>query len=239
MVAGAYIVSVSGDGEGRSLVNGVDSAVVYAGSSADALALTRATYAKVMPAVWAAAVPLLVAPAADLTGWKLHIQVLDTAYGNAYDVGTSYAFGDIATLGGVSYQNIQVKGSVGVPPTDADYWAPAPQKVSADVTVVGAANATVDTLAAAAVTALNSSGNIAGAAYNAGTNVLTVAAGSDALGDNIVVAAFIPSGAGEFVSIPGFVVSKVDNGVSSAALTVTLAADGYTVPKVVGKFRRS
>lgn len=106
--------------------------------------------------------------------------------------------------------------------------------VTADVTVTGAAAATVDTIAALMVIALNATTPIANAAYNSGTNVLTVAGTADNLGDHRVYAFMAPPGSS--VSVPGFVGAITDEGSAGAALTVALAADAYTVPKVTAKF---
>lgn len=73
----AYVVSIDGTVEGRSLRNGVDTAVVFAGSSADAKAIAEASFAYTQPAVWAGATATACAAAADYTGWKLRARVID------------------------------------------------------------------------------------------------------------------------------------------------------------------
>lgn len=107
--------------------------------------------------------------------------------------------------------------------------------VAADVTVTGASAATVDSIAALLVTALNATAAISNAAYNSGTQVLTVAGTSDLMGDGHFYLAFSPPGSS--VAIPGFAGAHTEGGANGAALTVTLAADAYTVPKVTMKFK--
>lgn len=109
-----------------------------------------------------------------------------------------------------------------------------------DVTVVGAgSDDTIDEIAALAVTALNATAPIAGAAYNSSTQVLKVAETTDGLGDNFLTVEWYPAGAAQNVAIPGFLVSKVDGGAAGDALTATFPADAYTVPAVIAKFARS
>lgn len=114
---------------------------------------------------------------------------------------------------------------------------PATGAVIADCSVLGAgSDDTIDELAALMVIALNATAPIAGAAYNAGTQVLTIAETTDALGDKRVNAWMYPPNS-LFVSIPGFLSTVVDEGAGSAALSITLAADSYTVPVVTKKFQ--
>ena len=107
-----------------------------------------------------------------------------------------------------------------------------------DVTVTGAAAATVDSIAALAVIALNAAGPMASASYNSSTNILTVAETTDGLGDQRVVASFTPPGT-ESKSIPGFLGAITHEGASGAALKVALAADTYTVPSLNGAFKQA
>jgi hypothetical protein len=107
--------------------------------------------------------------------------------------------------------------------------------VAADVTVTGAAAATVDTIAALLVTALNATSAISNASYNSSTNVLTVAGTSDGIGDGHFYLAFSPPGSS--VAIPGFVGSHTEGGSAGAALSAPLAADTYTVPSVTMQFK--
>lgn len=111
-----------------------------------------------------------------------------------------------------------------------------------DVTVTGAgSDDTLDEIAALMVTALEAAGGAAlTPSYNSGTQVLTVAVIGDGIGDHSVLAEFYPPAANvkQNVNIPGFIVSQVHQGIAGAVLTVTLAADGYVVPKVYGQFRQ-
>lgn len=101
-----------------------------------------------------------------------------------------------------------------------------------DVTVTGAAAATVDTIGDLAVTALNALADVAAAAYNSGTNVLTVTGIADGFGDLQLEAFFYPPVGGAYgdpeVSIPSFIGSIVDGGVAGAVLSVVLTAS--TIP---------
>lgn len=154
--------------------------------------------------------------------------LLDAKHGGDLDVNwdnaTYTAFAAGADLEGWSLR-VQVRDATGA-------------VVAADCTVVGAPAATVDTIAALMVTALNATAPIAGAAYNAGTNVLKVAETTDNLGDQRVVVEFWPpvGTLGQKVSVPGFIGAITHQGLSNAALSVALAADAYTVPAVMKKF---
>lgn len=103
-----------------------------------------------------------------------------------------------------------------------------------DETVVGAAAATIDTLCADMVIALNATSVIAGAAYVAASNTLTVAETTDTLGDKTLLVEMLPpaSFAGS-VAIPGFVGAITDQGAAGAALTVAMAADAHIVPNIL------
>lgn len=102
-----------------------------------------------------------------------------------------------------------------------------------DITVVGAAAATIDTIAALMVTALNAT-VIDGAAYSAG-NLLTVAAIADNLGDKTLTVQFLPPAATHpgAKPIPGLVGAIVHQGIAGAVLTAQLAIDAYVIPKVL------
>lgn len=108
-----------------------------------------------------------------------------------------------------------------------------------DVTVTGAASATIDSIAALAVTAINAAGvgalAGAGASYDNSTNVLTVAAAADNIGDKHVEAYFMPPVSYPGAKpIPGFVGTITDEGNANAALTVALAADARAKPAFYG-----
>lgn len=90
------------------------------------------------------------------------------------------------------------------------------------VALVGDTN--VDTVGAALVTALNATA-INGAAYNTGTNVLTIAETTDNLGDKAVTVSAIYSSGGIEVDVTAsFWSTIVDEGASNAALKATLVA---------------
>lgn len=106
-----------------------------------------------------------------------------------------------------------------------------------EVSVTGAASATLDTIGALAVTALNAHALIAGAAYTA--NVLKIAETTDNLGDHQVYCEMRPPAAASEnpIAIPGMLGAVVDGGIVAAVLSQAFAADGYTVPKIVGQCR--
>lgn len=104
-----------------------------------------------------------------------------------------------------------------------------------DVTVVGETGDTIDLLAAAAVTALNSTGPIDNASYDAGTNTLTIAGTDDNLGDHLVLVELIPAWGQS--PIDGFIGTITDGGDAGDALTVVLPADGATRSNVVAALR--
>lgn len=106
-----------------------------------------------------------------------------------------------------------------------------------NVTVTGAASATFDSIGALAVTALNATTPIAGAAY--ASNTLKVAETTDGLGDNSLYVTFTPPPASNEnpTTIPGFLGAIVHEGASGDALTVAFAADAYTIPKINAQLR--
>ena len=97
-----------------------------------------------------------------------------------------------------------------------------------------ATNDTLDEIAALLVTALNAT-VIDGAAYNAGTQVLTIAAIADNIGDKAVRVTATPPVATYPGAVPvaGMIGTIVDEGIAGAALTVTFQADTYVVPRVL------
>lgn len=103
-------------------------------------------------------------------------------------------------------------------------------------TVTGDATTdTIDEVAAALVVLLNADDDIAGAAYNAGTQVLTIAETTDGLGDKAVTVTATPPVASYpgAIPVPGMIGTIVDEGAAGAALTVTFKADTYVVPRVL------
>lgn len=114
---------------------------------------------------------------------------------------------------------------------------PADQSVAADVSVdiTSLGTKTFDGVAAALVTALNALDGIAGAAYDAATNILKIAETTDGLGDHQAIVTATKNG----IAIPGYVGAITHKGVSGAAVTVALPADNYAIAQVqaaVAKF---
>lgn len=109
-----------------------------------------------------------------------------------------------------------------------------------DITVVGAAAATIDSIAALAVTALNATA-IDNASYSAASNILTVAAIADGLGDKTLTVEMLPPAASYpgAKPIPSFVGAIVHQGIAAAVLTVQLAADAAVIPKVLRGIRQA
>lgn len=97
-----------------------------------------------------------------------------------------------------------------------------------DYSVTGAAAATVDSIGALMVTALNGDAQIANAAYSAG-NLLTVSDVADALGDLTLQVDFTLNGA----SLGAMVGAITDGGIAGAALTVQMATDAIALPNAV------
>lgn len=118
--------------------------------------------------------------------------------------------------------------------SDPDKAVTASDYTMVDVSVTGdATNNTIDEVAALLVTALNATSAIAGAAYNATTQVLTVAETTDGLGDHVLRVDFThPSFEQPIASLVGTI---VDEGSAGAAVTVTLKADAVVPPKLYGK----
>jgi hypothetical protein len=108
----------------------------------------------------------------------------------------------------------------------------------ANASFTGVSGATIDTIGTGIAAALNALSNIAGAAYNTGTNVLTVAETTDALGDHTFVISLRPPTAthADPQNLTSWFTSHVDGGVGSAALAVTLAALSF--PKVFGMLKQ-
>lgn len=100
-----------------------------------------------------------------------------------------------------------------------------------DITVTAIASGSVDSLGALAVTALNALATIAGAAYDSGTNVLTVAETTDNLGAATLTAQLLPptSWGEATVPIPSFITTVVDTGAADDAVKCTLVASAVPV----------
>ncbi|MCK9569020.1 hypothetical protein M0R72_08770 [Candidatus Pacearchaeota archaeon] len=111
--------------------------------------------------------------------------------------------------------------------------------VVGDVTVTGAAAATVDTIGTAMAAALIAADiGCDNAAYDTNTNILTISSIADGLGDHIVTVEFLPpvTWGGYDVPIPSFVGDITDEGVAAAALTVVLNAND--VPNIAGAYQK-
>lgn len=105
----------------------------------------------------------------------------------------------------------------------------------ADITVTGAAAATVDSIGALAVTALNATAPIAHAAYNSSTNVLTIAGTADNLGDKTVVCEMLPpvTYGNPKIAVPSFVTTIVNAGSAGDALSAVLVQS--TIPTIAAQ----
>lgn len=102
------------------------------------------------------------------------------------------------------------------------------------LTCAGASQDTLDEVGAALATLINLDADIAGAAYNATTQVLTIAETTDGLGDMAVTVKVYPPTATYPGAEPitGFVSSITDEGAAGDALSCTFAADTFVVPRV-------
>lgn len=96
-----------------------------------------------------------------------------------------------------------------------------------DYSVTGAAAATVDSVCALMVTALNGDAQIAGAAYDGG-NLLTVSDIADNIGDKTVTCTWTLNGAD--TNLVGTITHE---GIAGAALTVQMATDAIALPNAV------
>lgn len=107
----------------------------------------------------------------------------------------------------------------------------------ASVEVTGDATTnTIDEIGAALVTALNALTGIAGAAYNATSNTLTIAETTDGLGDQAVQVTITPPNGKS--GIPSLVGAITDEGASGAALSVVLPADAAVIPIVTAAVKQ-
>lgn len=103
--------------------------------------------------------------------------------------------------------------------------------VTADLTATGAGQDTIDEIGAALATALGG-----GAAYNSTTQVLlldTATRGANSL----EVKVYPPAGSGQDAPIPGIVASISHRGAAADDLSVTFAADAFSLPALYGKCR--
>jgi len=98
------------------------------------------------------------------------------------------------------------------------------------VEVVGGAADAPDDLANAMVTALNATGTIGNASYDATGNVLTVAGGADSVGDHQIAVDYIPPWGEE--SYTPFVGAITDGGAAGDAITLDMPADVVAIPTV-------
>lgn len=169
----------------------------------------------------------MVVSAADATAAKQAARAKFEGEGLVWTDATTVATAIAAIADWVGWTvKVAILGGFGASTTD-------PFEVSA---AGDATNNTMDKIAALLVTALNASASIAGAAYDAATNILTAAAAADALGDQQLQVQFLPPGSAE--PIPALVGAIVDGGVAAAALTVTLPADAAIIPAVLGYFKQ-
>ena len=111
-----------------------------------------------------------------------------------------------------------------------------------DITVTGAASATMAAIAALMVTALNARAEIAGAAYATGT--LTIAETTDNLGDKTVQVYVYPPAAdtanfpaGTAISFTGLYGTITHEGLAGAALSVVLDTSA-PVPTLLARLRQ-
>lgn len=108
-----------------------------------------------------------------------------------------------------------------------------------DETVTGVGGTVgIDGMGTLMVAALNALSAIAGAAYNSGTQTLTIAETTDSLGDKKVTVEFLPPAteADPEIPIPGMVGTITDEGTTGAALSVVFGADTLVRPTVLGQF---
>lgn len=105
-----------------------------------------------------------------------------------------------------------------------------------DFSVVAAADDVLDDLGGDMATALDDAEDIANAAYDSDTNILTVAGAGDGLGDGKVKVSLTPPGAARG-SVGAYIGTITDGGDAGDALTVALAADAIALGAIYGEFR--
>lgn len=105
----------------------------------------------------------------------------------------------------------------------------------ADESYVGAAADTLDLMGAGIAALLAAHAELT-TTYTAGTQVLEVATIGDGIGDHKLNFWFIPP-SGYAPGVATMVASSVDEGIAAAILTITLVADGPTIPKVTALLR--
>ncbi len=167
--------------------------------------------------------------------------------------GTGYNVNDVITVSnGTSTRACTAKvtsesGNVvdGIELTDPGEYTVAPA-TTGEATTGGGSGLTLDTTNAAdsyhsllanAVSVLNATASIAGAAVNFGSGLLLTIAdggGGDDLGDHAVIAQVFPPlvSIGEDIAIPGFLSTVTDEGASNAVLSVALPASIPAIPGV-------
>lgn len=110
------------------------------------------------------------------------------------------------------------------------------------VTATGASGDDMDDIATLAVTALNNTSDIAGAAYATASNTLTIAAISDGIGDATVTVEFLPPlDSTKFldpnISFSNYVATITHKGIAGATLITTLW--GIVAPDVIVKYKQA
>lgn len=96
---------------------------------------------------------------------------------------------------------------------------------------------TMDKIGTALASALNDLDGIAGAAYTAADNTLTIADATDALGDQTVQVLISPPGSD--TSVSSLVGTITHEGAAADALSVVLPADNAVVPAVAALVRQA
>lgn len=99
----------------------------------------------------------------------------------------------------------------------------------ADITATGAGQDTIDEIGTALATALGG-----GASYNTTSQVLELSASGD--GDHSLEVNVYPPEGQDF-GIPGFIASTTHRGSAGSALSFTLCADAFALPKGYGRFK--
>lgn len=206
-MAGTYLVTLPlGPGAGPR-VNKVDSILVYAGSSTDALTIAKNEFNFNVDALWAAATVTLMAAGADMTGWKARVQVASS---------TGVVKADVTVSAGTSEK---ATGTLAVTGTPSD----------SDTVVINSVTYTFKTILG------STAGNvlIGGSAANASANLIAAINGAAGAGTNYVATTVSPNadvsaaaGAGD--SGHDVVLTALTAGTAGNAVTTTATGAAAT-----------
>lgn len=217
-MANAFMVQLAASA-GRTLYNGINTVVVWATDSAQAITLAKALKLSDQDSIWTGAtVTDLSAAPTDLEGWVFDLEIGAGLHIVSYTAGAAKVLDDVGTALAAA---LNAEADL----EDYVFTLAVPTTANTPYVYTGVAGDTIHDVCDALVVLLNASVDIVNAAYVAATGVLTITGAADGFGDQDVTFTVADPVAADVSA--SFVGAITESGAAGAALSAQMLNTGF------------